>query len=764
MIMATPPYQAYYDDPESKVVFEDGELYGVGPVGQSLLAGLNAFVVEKVFPKLGGATGYTGVAVATFKAALGNVATDAEVQTVEIAVNYDTDEYRVDDGEWSSLSSLQAVSENLGLALLVVAIVGVDAPVLAVIAVTGVLTFSYVAVEALVAEAAEYIVNLFVGRDPVDMRFYDASGKHTEGIMYYEELPFAEEKLAAGDLIRHSSNDLDGGEVRFIDEDGDERGNGYRIANAEEVYNLLNNSLQNKSLFDIRAAGNGDENNFENTQHNENDVLFTYAPESENFKVFVPVIINGIEEVITINNAYIDASDGTGQLILGEDGWFDGLFGDDVDLIIGDGTAAVLQAGDSNRSLLLGASEGDLLLGGEENDTLIGQAGHDVLHGGDGNDIHDGGAGDDLFLRSTGIDSFYGGAGNDTIDYSAHDSAVYIDLTTGVSYDNYDFAAGTGQLKDSLSNIESAVGTDYTDVIFGTTGDNTLEGGGSGDFLVGGPGDDSYVFGGNFGQDVLQDTDGTLFMKNAQGQLSMLGGVATDDNNDGIWELAHGSDTIYLQPASLDGDGLFNDAGLIFDGSNAIYLQNFELVEGNSLYNITLGDVEEEEEEEEFNGPETVTLTLTSEADGTDDGVFNPTPFTLTFTVDTLPYYSDSLPGVNSSASYSITEAELDFNGYIDFFDGELGRMTVIDSISPSVDDAIRIQPSKIVGVDGNGDPLEASLVLTYRLSGYAFDMLDGTGVPLNGDWIGNALSSNAANDNFTCVHGADAAPQRAAA
>lgn len=123
----------------------------------------------------------------------------------------------------------------------------------------------------------------------------------------------------------------------------------------------------------------------------------------------------------------------------------------------------------------------DIVYGGNGNDIINGDAGNDTLYGDAGNDNINGGDGDDLISGGDGDDVIVGGTGHDTINYSEAASGVTINL-------NLTTAQNTGGAGvDTLSEIESAVGSDFDDVItvkFNNTL-NKVEGGLGNDTLIG---------------------------------------------------------------------------------------------------------------------------------------------------------------------------------------------------------------------------------------------------------------------------------------
>ena len=79
-----------------------------------------------------------------------------------------------------------------------------------------------------------------------------------------------------------------------------------------------------------------------------------------------------------------------------------------------------------------------------------------LLEGFDGVDALKGGSGNDILRGGTGFDQLYGGQGNDTADYSLDTGAIDINMLTNTYTD------GFGDI-DTLSSIESFVGSDYDD-------------------------------------------------------------------------------------------------------------------------------------------------------------------------------------------------------------------------------------------------------------------------------------------------------------
>lgn len=168
-----------------------------------------------------------------------------------------------------------------------------------------------------------------------------------------------------------------------------------------------------------------------------------------------------------------DVSDGnTGEVVAR-------IIGDDVtasDIMI-EGRALTDPAGNK---VLAGSSGSETLTGSGNSDTLFGLGGNDTLNGG---------SGDELLMGGQGNDAISGGAGNDTVSYQYAQSAVEINLSDGT-------ASGTWSGSDSYDGtIENAIGSMFSDTIYGDSSANLLEGGHGADTLQGFGGSDIFYYG-----------------------------------------------------------------------------------------------------------------------------------------------------------------------------------------------------------------------------------------------------------------------------
>lgn len=168
------------------------------------------------------------------------------------------------------------------------------------------------------------------------------------------------------------------------------------------------------------------------------------------------------------------------------------------DLLKGKGGNDLLDGGKGFDKLLGGGGD-DSLLGGIFDDTLKGGKGNDTLDGGDGNDTMDGGDGDDLMIAGPGGDFFVGGAGIDTVDFTASDFRVDVELLTMTStFDG---------LQDAFSGIENIDGSAFDDDIEGDGSANHFRGFAGNDQLKGGAGNDT-LDGGEGDDQIFQDSGG----------------------------------------------------------------------------------------------------------------------------------------------------------------------------------------------------------------------------------------------------------------
>ena len=170
-------------------------------------------------------------------------------------------------------------------------------------------------------------------------------------------------------------------------------------------------------------------------------------------------------------------------------------------------------------------------------DTLVGTSGADTLDGGKGNDRLSGGAASDVYVYASGD-------GSDLIDDGAASTADvdvlrFTDLNAGditlsrvgsslqvmtnatgetITIENHFYSQGlnfgveqmqfAGGSDWDLATINANAwlrGTDGNDSLVGTSWNDTLFGKGGNDTLTGGSGTDRFVFGPNFGTDVITD-------------------------------------------------------------------------------------------------------------------------------------------------------------------------------------------------------------------------------------------------------------------
>jgi len=145
--------------------------------------------------------------------------------------------------------------------------------------------------------------------------------------------------------------------------------------------------------------------------------------------------------------------------------------------------AYILDLTASGSSHVIGSPGYDSIIGGAGNDTFEGGDGTDTLQGGAGHNVLIGGGGDDRLASGDAQSTFNGGAGIDTVDFSAHSSALHIDLGTP-----------PGSAGDTLIDVERIIGSSWNDTIIGGGEANTIEGGAGDDFLDGAGGVDTASY------------------------------------------------------------------------------------------------------------------------------------------------------------------------------------------------------------------------------------------------------------------------------
>ncbi len=236
-------------------------------------------------------------------------------------------------------------------------------------------------------------------------------------------------------------------------------------------------------------------------------------------------------------------------------------------------------------------------VGGIGNDNIIGNAADNFLNGGLGNDTLSGGDGNDTLIGGAGSDTFIGGLGNDAVSYAT--SLVGVTVNLGSTGANTGDAVG-----DIYSSIETLVGSDSSDVLYGSAANETLDGGAGNDqlfgvsgthTLLGGDGNDIFyidsagdvaiesnavIASGGF--DIVIATANFTLGANIE-QLVVRGTVTSGAGNDGdniIYGLDSfislsldgraGNDVIYSSPAG--GNTIVGGAGvdtlLLYGGNN----------------------------------------------------------------------------------------------------------------------------------------------------------------------------------------------------
>jgi len=163
---------------------------------------------------------------------------------------------------------------------------------------------------------------------------------------------------------------------------------------------------------------------------------------------------------------------------------------------------------------------------GKVNDNLsgiengIGSAFNDHLWGNSGNNVLDGGAG--------GADDIRGYAGSDTVSYASSKSGVIIDLASQVTWD--------GSVNDSLSSIENAIGSAFNDHVWGSAGDNVLDGGAGGaDNIKGFGGSDTVSYASSKSGVIIDLTAQVTWDGSVNDTLSSIENATGSRFNDKIW-------------------------------------------------------------------------------------------------------------------------------------------------------------------------------------------------------------------------------------
>ena len=175
---------------------------------------------------------------------------------------------------------------------------------------------------------------------------------------------------------------------------------------------------------------------------------------------------------------------------MGEPATIVGTSGDDTligsrgrDVIVSKGGADEI-GGRGGPDLICAGGGDDFVSGDGGGDLLAGGIGSDILSGAGGSDLLEGGSGVDIMAGGNGNDRYSGGDDLDLATFLASPSPVVVDLGWG---------SADGEGSDELTGVEAVHGSDFDDTLygddsmnafFGGPGSDTLDGGGSDDFVA----------------------------------------------------------------------------------------------------------------------------------------------------------------------------------------------------------------------------------------------------------------------------------------
>lgn len=187
---------------------------------------------------------------------------------------------------------------------------------------------------------------------------------------------------------------------------------------------------------------------------------------------------------------------------------------------------------------------GKFVLGTTASETLIGTDGDDLIFGDDG---------DDILIGGDGGDELEGGNGSDTVDYSASDEKVLINLQ------NNSHSKGHAE-GDSLVDIQNVIGSAYDDILIGDSEDNIFTGGKGADTIQTADGDDKVYA--EKGDDHVELGAGDDYVRVGGGAEYFDGGEGVDTIS---YYKSSGGVTIDLSTNEASGSWAENDTVLNFE-------------------------------------------------------------------------------------------------------------------------------------------------------------------------------------------------------
>jgi Ca2+-binding RTX toxin-like protein len=251
---------------------------------------------------------------------------------------------------------------------------------------------------------------------------------------------------------------------------------------------------------------------------------------------------------IHLGDGGAEAHGGSGNdTIIGGSG-ADKLFGDEGDDYLAGGDGDTVDGGEGNDRIELSGSVGATAFGGAGDDTIIGSDGADTIDGGSGSNYIVAGAGNDVIFIHGSWNYVIGGEGFDTADLSDSTADLSIDLKRDPSF-AFDLNLVSIEAVKAGSGSDTITGSDVGNLLDGGAGNDEITGGAGNDTIIGGLGDDvltggagsnTFVFGGNFGGDLILD------FKIGQDKVELKGITADQITWSADGEIASGSNHIFV--------------------------------------------------------------------------------------------------------------------------------------------------------------------------------------------------------------------------